>query len=228
MPHDTSPSRGYTLIELLVVLVIIAVLAVVGASTLQPKSPRATQNGLTEIRGVFIHARNLAMSSGRTVVITGDWSTGPLQFRQMADDLTLITPPMGQMAFESTWQRYAQMKTTADGTGLVTGEISKPTLVAGITTVFKSAGWSSPVQSANGSYGFSPSGVPLLLANGGAGTTLTTLTNGAWLGVVGKTPKDSGPPYGVVIITPQGNVLAFYKPDSKLDTPAENQWRRLD
>ena len=223
--------KGFTLIELLIVLVIVTILAVIGVRSITPNTPRAVKVGLTELRGVFVQARSLAASSGRTVVISGNWSSGVLSFQQVADDFTLMNPPLSTLSLDANWRRLAHIgaATAADDT-LTPNQSTPPTLVPAIVSFAGTAAGtlSSPVNTAAGAYGFTPTGVPVLLNTAVAGTAPAPLANGTWIGVVGNTLNISGPPYGIVVINGQGNTTAYYKADSKMDTPAENLWKRMD
>lgn len=223
--------EGFSLLELLLVLVIVTILAVIGVRSMTPNTPRAVKVGLTELRGLFVQARSLAASSGRTVVISGNWSNGVLSFQQVADDFTLMSPPLSTISLDANWRRSARIAAaTAPDDTLTPGQSTPATLVPAIVSFAGTAAGtlSTPVNTTTGAYGFNPTGVPVLLDTSVAGTAPAPLANGTWIGVVGNTLNISGPPYGIVVINGLGNTTAYYKADSKLDTPAENLWKRMD
>lgn len=225
-PQEHFPRMGYTLIEMLVVLAIIGILATVGVSVLSPKSPKAVRSGLTELRGAFLEARSLATSTGRSIVMVANWSTGSIEFRQLSgNNVNTAVPALGSMTLDSNWKRYAQIKVTSDVDNLVGGQVASPKSVPGILNWVGT--WPSPLNLGAGNYGFSPTGLPLVQTPG-ATSTVTILNDGLWVGVVGNSIKDVGPPYGIVLVNTQGNIVSYYKADSMTNSPAENIWKRLD
>ena len=223
--HPNQRQKGFTLIELLVVLVIVGILTSIGIYSMPPKTPRAVKIGLTELRGAFIQARSLAASSGRTVVINANWPTGALVFQQVADDFTLVIPPLSSVALDPSWRRFASIPAVTNAASLTPGQSSPPDGVPAIVSFVGT--WPDPVSLTSGVYGFTPTGVPVFLDIAAPGTAPAPLVNGTWIGVVGNTGID-GLPYGVVVVNGRGNTTAYYKAHSKIDTPAENLWKRLD
>ena len=224
--HPNQRQKGFTLIELLVVLVIVGILTSIGIYSMPPKTPRAVKIGLTELRGAFIQARSLAASSGRTVVINANWPTGALVFQQVADDFTLMNPALSSVALDPSWRRFASILAVTNAASLTPGQSSPPDGVPAIVSFVGT--WPDPVSLTSGAYGFTPTGVPVFLDTAAPGTAPAPLVNGTWIGVVGNSVNTSGPPYGIVVVNNRGNTSAYYKADSKIDTPAENLWKRLD
>ena len=224
--HPNQREKGFTLIELLVVLVIVGILSSLGIYFMPPKTPRAVQIGLTELRGAFIQARSLAASSGRTVVVNANWPTGALVFQQVADDFTLMNPALSSVALDPSWRRFARILAVASVDALTPGQSSRPDGVPAIKSFVGT--WPNPVSLTSGAYGFTPTGVPVFLDTAAPGTAPAPLVNGTWIGVVGNTGDINGLPYGVVVVNGRGNTTAYYKAHSKIDTPAENLWKRLD
>lgn len=216
---------GFSLIELLVVLSIIAILATVGVSQLSPNTPRAVRVGLSEMKGMMLQAKSFAVSSGRSVVAVYDTTKEKADYYLVNDNLSLGAAPLGSMKVNSSWRRYANLRNALP---IVAGESTSPKGSVP-PSLFPADGWDFPMNTTSGDYGFSPSGVPFYRKRGGT-PTLENLPSGFWIGVLGHSGASGslGPPYGVVVITPVGHVVSYYKADSKRDTPQENLWKRLD
>lgn len=229
----TQPSResGFSLTELLVVLAIVAILAIALASSFAPRTPRAVQHGLQDVRGMVLQARSLALSTGQTVVMKPDFTTGTVQYFaiQSLDPastgyLQLETTPRLTTALDASWRRYAKVGLSLP---LAASEVAPPGDVAAMTTFMGgTAFWNAPLGSSSQLFGFNATGnLQSVAASGGSAATLV---GGGWIGVTGTSANRQGVPYGVVLVNEQGMTLAFYKADSQLDTPPELQWKRLD
>ena len=232
------PSRtdGYTLIELLVVLAIVGILGMVGFYSFGPKSPRAVRSALLDIRGALQQARQLAISGGKDVDLLLSQSGGNLTIKVYASsDITAATGtpvagsiPLMDVNLGDSWKRNATV-TTSYG--------SLPaSLPSSVTTAIQNAGmatytWTtanSALISSTQRYGFSSSSLPQVISATGERSPLLT---GTWIGVVGNGVNQKGAPYGVVVITSNASVSAYYKADAQIPDasgPKEMKWQRLD
>jgi prepilin-type N-terminal cleavage/methylation domain-containing protein len=236
MPHDTSPSRGYTLIELLVVLAIIGILGAVGFYSLGPRSPKAVRSALIDIRGAIQQARQLALSGGKDVDLILTQSGGNLIIKaySSADITPTGVPVSGAIALMDvtlgdSWKRNASLVTTY-------GSLPA-SLPSSVTTAIQNAGMASSTWTTANSalisstqrYGFSSSSLPQVIDN----TTgvRSPLLTGTWIGVAGNSINQKGAPYGVVVITSNAAVSAYYKADAGFEDASsskEMKWQRLD
>ena len=226
-PHDRPAQQGFTLIELLVVLVIVGVLAIASVWSLGPKSPKAVRSGLLEVRAALQQTRQAAMSSGRNLNLIID-QTGTSPKMQAYDALDIQangkpkanTFPLVDVTLDRSWLRYATFTTSNPP---VADEVTPIKDVPALAS-FGFTGWNTPLVTSDSTIGFSPSGSLQSVTS----TSRSGLTGGTWVGVVGRTPNQTGLPYGVVVVTERGNIAAFFKADSKLDNSAEVKWQRLD
>ncbi|HEY3401265.1 MAG TPA: type II secretion system protein [Geothrix sp.] len=233
------PARtaGYTLIELLVVLAIIGILGAVGFYSFGPKSPRAVRSALIDIRGAIQQARQLALSGGKDVDLILTPSGGNLTIKvYVSGDVTPATGapvagaiPLMDVILGDAWKRNASLVATygslpASLPSSVTAAIQNAGMAASTWTTANSALISSTQR-----YGFSSSSLPQVIDNTtGARSPLLT---GTWIGVVGNGINQKGAPYGVVVITSNATVSAYYKADAGLEdasSPKEMKWQRLD
>lgn len=228
----SSASSGFTLIELLVVVFLVAILSFTAATTLGPKSPRATRVALSDLRGALVNARTLAASTGQLVVMQVDPTTMTFNYYAVkgtdpsdpANYLQLETSPRSSISLEPAWKRYASVVYALP---IVGSETVPPNTVPAMNTLLGGgAGWGNPMLLTTAMYGFSPDGTPQMLT--APGGPLLNLNSGAWIGVAGLKPNQSGVPYGVVLVTSQGQIMAFYKADSQLNTAPEYVWTRMD
>lgn len=216
------PIRGYSLIEMILVLVIISILTLVAVSRFTSRSTAAVRSALIDIRGGLQQARQLAMSSGRPVLITSNLTTGSFKVRHLSDAGLPLDPPLLETALDRGWEKRAKL-TTDDP--IIAGEIQPAQNVEAINTFLNAGvGWNTPLDPAAWSLGFTQAGLPVRFAVTG-GTAYTMLSNGTWLGVLGSHIADEGKPYGLVVVSPQGHINAYYKNDHLL---AEPTWKRLD
>ncbi len=224
-PLPRRRHAGFTLIEALVVLAIIAALSIAFVYSLGPKSPRAVRAALIEMRGALNTARNLAAQTGQPVSMIWNHSTDQIDFMQI-DPATgspvAGVPPLASTSLSKTWRRWALV------TPSLPADMPTPATNSAVLSLFRNPqGWATPMDDSSGAvFGFASSGQPQMFK--AAGGAITPLPDGFWIGVQGLSANQKGFPYGVVIVNGQGMVLAYFKPDSLLDAPAEYLWKRLD
>ena len=217
-PNDHARS-GFTLIELLVVLIIVSILATVGVSSLGSRSPKAVRSGLVTLRAAIFDARQSALASGQVVKLTMT-SAATTSYKLTAADLAGASRM--QFSLDPSVVRYATLAAAV-------GDLPDATvqgLQAAISFGFDntSVGWTHNLVGTN-TYGFSPTGQVVGIA---ADNSVSPLTQGLWLGLVARTPNTKGVAYGVVLVSQQGQIIAFYKGDSKLDDTPDHKWQRLE
>lgn len=236
LPHVKKPSRGYTLIEMLVVLAIVGALAAVGFYSLGSRSPRAVRSALIDIRGALQQARQLALSGGKDVDLFLSQSAGALSISvYAADDVDPATgaPKTGAIALMDvrlgdSWKRNATIVTTYSSLPVALPDsVTKAIENAGM----KATTWTtanSALISSTQRYGFSSSSLPQVINTSGERSPMLT---GTWIGVSGNSINQKGQPYGVVVITSNAGVSAYYKADSGFNesgSSKEMKWQRLD
>lgn len=229
--NHRSPNRGYSLIELIVVLAIIGVLALASISSLGPKSPKATRAVLLDLRNALQNARQSAISSGKTVRIRLENVSGQWQFRAMDTSLAETnaiatffsdTLPLKPLTYCSLATAFQDLPTTSTAVTALS-----PANSYGFGASAVAGAWTQCLTGSS-QYGFSPTGSTVQLAGPSPNPTVSVANGGFWVGVVGTTPNTSGVPYGVVLVTEQGQIVTYYKGDAQLDDTPENKWKRLE
>lgn len=222
-------NRGYSLIELLVVLAIVGILAIVGLSNFAPKSPKATRATLIDLRNGIQSARQTAISSGKTVRIRLESTGGQWRFKIM--DVFLVETNVAATLFSDTLPSKSMSYCT-----LAANKAALPTTSTKVTDLTPASsygfgdsavGWNNCLAGAI-TYGFSPSGTVVQLTGASPNPSVSPLGGGFWVGVLGNSPNTKGIPYGVVLVTQQGQVVTYYKGDSQLDDTTEHKWMRLE
>ncbi|HJV49756.1 MAG TPA: prepilin-type N-terminal cleavage/methylation domain-containing protein [Geothrix sp.] len=224
-------SRGYTLIELLVVLVIVAVLVSVGISGLTPKTPKAVRGALFDMKSLIQEAREYAIQNGRdvTVAFTLDTSTKPTTVRftgtVLIDNGTTLTPRVVlNRVMDSSSFRYATVATAkSQVSGANPGVDTLEAFKSLMGTASPWPGWDNNLTNI-ATATFAPNGTVLAKTAAGVRSTL----GGCWIGVVGTNMNQKGVPMGVVFVSDDGRILAFFKSDSALNAPAEFLWQRME
>ena len=223
-----SSQNAYSLIELLLVLVIIGILAIVGVSSIAPKSPKATRAALLDLRNALQSARQVAISSGKTVRIQLVNSSG--QWRIQVLDTGLVdTDPAAILSSDALSSKtmsycrlasaFADLPTTST---VVTGLAPAVSYGFGPTAT----GWGHCLAGST-TFGFSTKGSTVLLTGASPNPTVGVLNGGLWVGVLGNANNISGLPYGVVLVTEQGQIVTYYKGDANLDDTTDHKWMRL-
>lgn len=209
---------GFTLIEMLVVLAIVGILSLVGLQSFVPRSPRAVRAALLDLRGALQLARQLAMSNGKDIsfVIT---APGRLRAFESKSDGTadMTKPPLMDTIIGSNLGKVAEL-TGQDP--IVTDSTIQAIEALKTTLGFKD--WTHPLDFSDSAFGFSASGLPQIIAGG------VRSPAPFWFGARGLRINQKGVPYGAVVVTEQGIIVAYYKADSGLDDPKEFKWQRLD
>ena len=230
-PHRirSFPDRGFSLIELLVVLVVLGILAMVGVTQITPKSPKATRAVLLDLRNAVQNARQAAVSSGRNVRIRFENVGGNWQVRAL--DTSLAETSAAAAFFSMALPPDAMNRCS-----LATAFGSLPTTATKVTDLApasaygfgpSTAGWAQPLVGQT-TYGFAPDGSAVLFTGASPNPSVSALIGGFWAGVVGNTPNSVGVPYGVVLVSQQGQIVTYYKGDSQLDDTHDHIWARLE
>lgn len=214
-PLQPKSQHGFSVIELLVVLVIVSILSYVGMSSLTPKSPGAVKSLTLQIRGILNEARELAISSGRTVTVQANWNAATRVGTIVLVDET------GATKSAITLDSSALSKATPDSAVFNTTDPTLISLTAASTYGFGSAAKFSNHLFNSTKFQFAPNGYLIDSATG------ISPTNGVFVGVKGMTANRSGVPVGVVLVTTDGRVISFFKPDA-VETGADYLWKRLE
>ena len=226
--HPNSP-RGFALIELLVVLVIVGILAMVGISRLTPKTPKATRAILLDLRNDLQNARQAAVSSGRNVRIRLESIGGQWRFRALDTTLAETSPaaPFFSDTLPLAAMSYCTLATAFSGLPTTSTQVTDLAPAGYYSFASGATGWDQCLTGKT-TYGFGPDGSPILLTGASPNPTVSALIGGFWVGVVGNAPNRSGVPYGVVLVTQQGQIVTYFKGDAKLDDSPDHKWLRLE
>lgn len=237
--HDDSLARGYTLIEMLVVLAIISILAIAGVSIMVPRSPRSVRAGLYNVKEILQEARQAAQARGTYVRLDFSWDGKQLaRIKGYACDSTGATLKNADktpvLALDTSLDRslFRSIKLVSAVSGLPNDSIQAVPAAISFGFGSTSEGWNHPILGSN-TLAFSPNGSLVKFDSGtGSATTISALDGGCWVGVVGLSINSKGYPYGAVLVSPGGQILAFYKPDSAPNEgttlDAEFRWQRLE
>lgn len=214
-------AHGYSVIELILVMVIVVILAVAGISTLGAKSPRAVRTTLIGVKAALAECRQLSISSGKALALSMPYDG------KMDCKITAVTADtLAQEVFSTALERSSLKLVTVSAKVDDLPNKSVQELEASKSFGFESgaAGWDVSLANTDKKYGFSPSGVPVSVS----GVDVSPLPGGFWIGVVGTSPNEKGVPYGVLLVTERGQIIAFYKGDSESDEKPEHKWQRLE
>jgi type II secretory pathway pseudopilin PulG len=214
-----------------VVLAIVGVLALASISTLGPKSPKATRAILLDLRNAIQNARQTAVSSGKTVRIRLENISGQWQFKAMDSALveTDVTATLFSDALPLKPLTYCSLAAAFQDLPATSTVVTSlpPANSYGFGTSALPKAWTQCLTGAS-QYGFSSAGTTIQLTGASPNPTVSVANGGFWVGVVGTTPNAKGVPYGVVLVTEQGQIVTYYKGDSQLDDTPENKWKRLE
>jgi hypothetical protein len=128
------------------------------------------------------------------------------------------TLPTSTMRYCSLAANFAALPTTS----------TKVTDLAPVTSYgfpASATGWGNSLAGAT-TFGFSTSGTAVQYTGTSPNPTVAVAGGGFWVGVLGNTPNTQGIPYGVVLVTQQGQIVTYYKGDSMLD--GTTAWTRLE
>jgi hypothetical protein len=196
------------------------------------------KSGVLELKTALQEARQAAISAGRPVnlIITDSGEQARIQaFLTQPDgsietdeskpyDKTTLTgyiPPVVDKTFEKSFRRYAEF--TSSDTPVPDESTPIKTLPA--LSNFGFTGWSQPLDLGASKFGYNAAGFPEILSDDGK--KRAAATGGIWMGIRGTRVNEKGWPYGGVFVTERGVTVAFYKPDSKLET-ADFKWQRME